>query len=147
MTLEQRIARLEALEAIRQLKHRYLNACDLKDVDSIRDCFAEGEILIDYGPVGQFTDRDGFVALYQQLACHERVKDLHHGSNPEIELLSETEATGRWGLFYFNLDAETGATLQLGAVYYDRYQCIEGQWKIIETRVERLQELTSPATQ
>ena len=29
MTLEQRIARLEALEAIRQLKHRYLNACDL----------------------------------------------------------------------------------------------------------------------
>lgn len=146
MTLEQRIARLEALEAIRQLKHRYLNACDLKDVDSIRDCFAEGEILIDYGPVGQFTDRESFVVLYQQLACHDRVKDLHHGSNPEIELLSETEATGRWGLFYFNLDAETGATLQLGAVYYDRYRRIEGQWKIVETRVERLQELTSPAT-
>ncbi|SIP98534.1 nuclear transport factor 2 family protein [Marinobacterium stanieri] len=146
MTLEQRIARLEALEAIRQLKHRYLNACDLKEVDSIRDCFAEGEVLIDYGPVGLFTDRDSFVALYQQLACHERVKDLHHGSNPEIELLSENEATGRWGLFYFNLDAETGATLQLGAVYYDRYRRIEGQWKIIETRVERLQELTSPAT-
>ena len=30
--LEQRIAQLEALEAIRQLKHRYLNACDLKEV-------------------------------------------------------------------------------------------------------------------
>ena len=42
MTLEQRIARLEALEAIRQLKHRYLNACDLKEVESIRDCFATG---------------------------------------------------------------------------------------------------------
>ena len=37
MTLEQRIARLEALEAIRLLKHRYLNACDLKDVEAIRN--------------------------------------------------------------------------------------------------------------
>ncbi|MCM2330955.1 MAG: nuclear transport factor 2 family protein, partial [Pseudomonas sagittaria] len=47
MNLEARIARLEALEAIQRLKHRYLNACDLKQVESIRDCFAEGEILID----------------------------------------------------------------------------------------------------
>ena len=51
MTLEQRIARLEALEAIRELKHRYLNACDLKDVAAIRDCFAQGPVLIDYGPL------------------------------------------------------------------------------------------------
>jgi hypothetical protein len=144
MTLEQRIARIEALEAIRQLKHRYLNACDLKEVEIIRDCFATGEILIDYGPIGCFSDRDRFVDLYQRLACHARVKDLHHGSNPEIELISEDTATGRWGLFYFNLDGETGATLQLGGVYYDRYRCIDGQWKIVATRFERLQELSSP---
>ena len=144
MTLEQRIARIEALEAIRQLKHRYLNACDLKEVETIRDCFAAGEIQIDYGPIGCFSDRDRFVDLYQRLACHERVKDLHQGSNPEIELISEDTATGRWGLFYFNLDGETGATLQLGGVYYDRYRCIDGQWKIVATRFERLQELSSP---
>ncbi len=145
MTLEQRIARIEALEAIRQLKHRYLNACDLKEVETIRDCFAEGEIRIDYGPIGCFSDRESFVELYQRLACQERVKDLHHGSNPEIELISGDQATGRWGLFYFNLDAETGATLQLGGVYYDRYQRIDGQWQIVATRFERLQELASSA--
>lgn len=141
LTLEQRLQRMEALESIRQLKHRYLNACDLKEVETIRNCFAEGEILIDYGPIGQFSDRDSFVALYQQLACNDRVKDMHHGCNPEIELVSETEATGRWGLYYFNLDAVTGATLQLGAVYFDRYRLIRGEWKIVETRVERLSEL------
>ena len=133
MSLEQRIARLEALDAIRQLKHRYLNACDLKEVEVIRDCFAEGEIDIDYGPVGSFKDRDSFVALYQSLACNARVIDLHHGANPEIELVAEDEAEARWALYYFNLDAETGATRQLGGVYQDRYRRIDGQWKIVET--------------
>ncbi|EOT7836666.1 nuclear transport factor 2 family protein [Pseudomonas aeruginosa] len=50
-------------EAIRQLKHRYLKACDLKEVATIRDCFAEGEVAIDYGPVGTFSERDSFVTL------------------------------------------------------------------------------------
>ena len=133
MNLEQRIARLEALEAIRELKHRYFNACDLKEVAVIRDCFAEGAIVIDYGPIGSFQDRDSFVALYQSLACNERVIDLHHGANPEIELVAEDEAKARWALYYFNLDAETGATRQLGGFYQDRYRCIDGAWKIVET--------------
>ncbi|WLD65529.1 nuclear transport factor 2 family protein [Pseudomonas sp. OVF7] len=133
MTLEQRIARLEALDAIRQLKHRYFNACDLKEVEVIRDCFAEGEILIDYGPLGIFRERDSFVALYKELACQDRVIDLHHGANPEIELLTEDEAQGRWALYYFNLDGESGATRQLGGTYKDRYRRIEGRWKLIET--------------
>jgi hypothetical protein len=108
MSLEQRIARLEALEDIRQLKHRYLNACDLKQVEVIADCFAEGEVLIDYGPLGIFRERDSFVGLYRELACHARVIDLHHGANPEIEVLSEDQAQGRWALWYFNVDARAG---------------------------------------
>ncbi|MDP9530172.1 nuclear transport factor 2 family protein [Pseudomonas protegens] len=132
MTLEQRIARLEALEAIRQLKHRYLNACDLKQVEVIRDCFAEGQILIDYGPLGRFADRDSFLALYQELACQPRVIDIHHGANPELELLDADQARGRWALYYFNLDGESGATRQLGGIYQDRYQRIAGQWKLVE---------------
>ena len=135
MNLEARIARLEALEAIQRLKHRYLNACDLKQVESIRDCFAEGEILIDYGPIGTFRDRDSFVAVYRELACQPRVIDLHHGANPEIYLLGEDgdEAVGRWALCYCNLDGETGATRQLGGFYQDRYRLIDGQWRIVES--------------
>lgn len=44
------IARLKALEAIGQLKQRYLNACDLMQVEVIRDGVAEGAIPIDGGP-------------------------------------------------------------------------------------------------
>ncbi len=134
MTLEQRIARLEALEAIRQLKHRYLNACDLKEVETIRDCFATGPIVVDFEAVGRFEDRDSFVALYQSLACHSNVRDSHHGANPEIELLGDDHARGRWALSYFNLDAETGATRRLGVMYDDEYRRIDGAWKIVATR-------------
>ncbi|MCY1395430.1 Bile acid 7-alpha dehydratase [compost metagenome] len=144
MNLEQRIARLEALEAIRQLKHRYLNACDLKDVAVIADCFAEGEVLIDYGPLGTFVDRARFVALYQELACHARVIDLHHGANPEIELLGEDDAQGRWALWYFNLDGETGATRQLGGFYQDRYRRVAGSWKIVATTFRAHSEVARP---
>jgi hypothetical protein len=133
MNLEARIARLEALEAIQRLKNRYLNACDLKQVEVIRDCFAEGEILLDYGPIGTFRDRDSFVAVYREMACQPRVIDLHHGANPEIDLLGEDEAVARWALCYFNVDSETGATRQLGGFYQDRYHRIDGCWRIVES--------------
>lgn len=132
--LEQRLQQLEALEQIRQLKHRYLNACDRKAVEEIRECFATGPILIDYGDLGVFHDRDSFMALYTRLACQPNVIDLHHGANPEIFLESATKARGRWALYYFNLDAQTGLTRQLGGQYEDRYRLTEGGWRIIETR-------------
>lgn len=134
LNLEQRVAQLEALEAIRQLKHRYLNACDLKEVETIRDCFASGPVLIDYEAVGRFEDRDSFVDLYASLACQPQVRDSHHGANPEIELIDDEHARGRWALGYFNLDAETGVTRRLGLVYDDEYRRIGGVWKIVQTR-------------
>ncbi len=132
MTLEERIERLEALEDIRQLKHRYLNACDLKEVEAIRNCFAEGDIVIDYGPVGLFKDRDSFVGLFQEMACHDYVIDLHHGANPEIEVDGD-QAAARWALYYFNINGDTGATRQLGGFYQDEYRRIDGLWKIVKT--------------
>lgn len=123
---------------------RSLNACDLKQVEVIADCFADGEVLIDYGPLGVFRDRERFVALYRELACHERVIDLHHGVNPEIELLNEDEARGRWALWYFNLDGESGATRQLGGFYQDRYRRVAGDWKIVASCFQAHSEVARP---
>ncbi|NWC59628.1 nuclear transport factor 2 family protein [Pseudomonas veronii] len=133
MNLESRLARLEALEAIRLLKHRYLNACDMKEIEVIRQCFAEGEVLIDYGALGIFHDRERFVELYQELACKRSVVDLHHGSNSEIELISDTEAKGRWALCYFNIDSSSGVTRQLGGFYQDRYRLTDAGWQMVAT--------------
>ncbi|MFD1699735.1 nuclear transport factor 2 family protein [Halopseudomonas phragmitis] len=129
----QRLIRLEDLEAIRTLKHRYLNACDQKDIDAIRDCFAAGEIWIDFGPVGTFSNRDDFIEVYRHMACRPQVVDLHHGANPEITLDGDEWAQARWALYYFNLDADTGLTRQLGGVYLDRYRKTSEGWRIVES--------------
>ncbi len=47
VTLEQRLQRMEALESIRLLKHRYLNACDLKEEKTIRNwCKGRNRFLV-----------------------------------------------------------------------------------------------------
>ena len=51
MNLEQRLARLEAIEAIRQLKARYFQACDRKDPGAVRECFLPGAIDLRYGRI------------------------------------------------------------------------------------------------
>ena len=57
MNIEERLARLEALEAIRRLKARFLNACDRQDPEAVRDCFAEGEVIIDMSYYGRCENR------------------------------------------------------------------------------------------
>lgn len=131
--LLQRLQRLEDLEAIRRLKHRYLNACDRKDIEAIRSCFAAGDIHIDFGPIGLFRTREAFLAVYQTLACHAAVIDLHHGANEEIDLVGTDEATATWALYYFNLDANSGLTRQLGGTYEDRYRRTDMGWQIVSS--------------
>lgn len=133
MALEQRIERLEALEAIRALKHRYLAACDAKDPAAMRACFIDGPMHIDYRPVGVFDHADAVVAIFQELGCHPHILEMHHGCNPQLELISADHARGSWGLHYQQINTQTGVLTQLAAVYTDEYQRTADGWKISAT--------------
>ena len=115
MNLEERLARLEAIEAIRQLKSHYLAACDAKDPAAMRACFCDGPVHIDYGVLGQFSDADTVVRLYTEQACHPHILEMHHGSNPQIELVAPTQARGSWSLHYQQINTETNMRTQWGA--------------------------------
>lgn len=128
-----RLQRMEDIEAIRQLKARYFHACDRKQVDVLRDCFAEGEIFIDYGAIGQFTQREAFLAVYQQMACHPHIIDMHHGQNAQIEWQSPAEARALWDLYFHQINQQTGMLTQLGGFYRDRFIKENGRWVIVET--------------
>jgi len=132
----QRVARLEAIEAIKLLKARYLTACDRKQGDVLRDCFADGPVVIDYGPVGSFNHRDQLVAIFEKIACNDHVFDIHLGANPQIQILDASHAQGSWGLYFFQIDAATNKMMQLAGYYDDRYQLIDGEWKIVECRFQ-----------
>lgn len=131
--LRRRLEHLEAREAIRELKTQYLWACDTKQVEVIRDCFIEGELVIDYGPVGRFSSREAFIAVFEKFACNERVHDIHIGANPRIELLGDERARGRWSLQMFQINRVTDKVLHVGGYYEDEYRRIDGAWRMSST--------------
>lgn len=133
---EQRLARLEAIEEIKQLKARYFHACDTKQVDRIRECFAPGKIALRYGRIGEFTDREQLVDVFSELACHDHIVEMHHGQNPQIEVRDAVHATGQWGLYYYLIDTRQQTVTQLAGFYQDTYICREGQWLMSQSDYE-----------
>lgn len=131
--LQQRIQRLEDIEAIKQLKARYLHACDRKLVDQIRECFAEGEVVIDYGPVGRFTNREQLIEVFTAMAVNSSVIDAHHAQNAQIHWRSENSASGIWDLYFYQINPDSNAIMQICGFYRDDYEKQSGQWKIVES--------------
>ena len=134
--LAKRVERLEAIEAIRQLKARYFNACDSQDPERASQCFAAGDVLIDMGHIGVFRNREEFAAVYRAAGCHDYILDLHQGANPEIEIIDGSHARGDWSLNYRNINTRERTVTFLSVMYHDGYAKIQGEWKIVTCRVE-----------
>jgi hypothetical protein len=134
--LRRRVQRLEDLEAIRRLKARYLNACDAQDPEAAKQCFAEGEVLIDMGHVGVFRDREDFARLYRAAGCQPFILDMHHGANAEIEFSDDTHAQALWALEYRNINTQDKTVTFVSLVYHDAYARVGGEWKITASRSE-----------
>ena len=134
--LERRLAELDDLRAIEQLKYRYFRACDAKDVEGFRDCFAEGEIVIEYGRIGAFDDRDALTAAFEEMACHPHIVEMHHAHHPQVALVEADLARGEWGLHYRMLNTRDRDAVQLGGRYLDEYRRVDGRWRIRASRFE-----------
>ena len=61
---------------------------------------------------------------------------MHHGQNPQIEVLDEANATGHWGLYYYLIDTRQQTVTQLAGFYQDAYVCIDAQWHIRQSSYE-----------
>ena len=132
-SLEERIQRLEDIEAIKQLKAKYLHNCDVKDIEGIRDCFSTNEVIIDYGVIGSFSNRESFLEVFQAMACNEHTIDMHHGQNPQITWIDAEKASACWDLYFYQINTETKNLTQLSGSYADEYEKQNGQWVITKT--------------
>ncbi len=132
--LSARLQALEDIEAIRQLKARYLFSCDRKDAAIMRSCFVDGKLEIDYGVVGRFDTADALVKLFVEVGCHDYMVEMHHGVNPQIDRVSADLARGTWGLHYFLINTRDRTLTQLGGYYEDEYARTASGWKISKTR-------------
>ncbi len=133
-TIEQRLQRLEDIEAIKQLKHRYFHCCDRKQPDAVRCCFVDGPARIEFGRVGDYDDADALVHAFSELACQDHIVEMHHAQNPQIEITGKDTATGLWGLYYYMIDTRQHTATQLGGFYEDAYRRCERGWRIAASR-------------
>jgi hypothetical protein len=137
VTLELRLQRLEDDRAIRDLKARYLRACDGKDPEGVRDTLLPIGAVIAYEGFPAFDNRDDFVEIYRQMGCAPGIFDIHHGANGEIAFENAERATGKWALYFHNINLAARTLTQMGVEYDDRYVKQDGRWWIAETRTRR----------
>ncbi|MCY1252116.1 SnoaL-like domain protein [compost metagenome] len=128
-----RVARLEAAEAIRALKLRYLRACDDKDPDAMRACFMRDNAHIHYDRIGSFAGREALVQCFAELACRPTLREMHFAGQGDIRVLDDNTAHGSWDLAYLALDDASGSRTFLTGRYADEYLRIDGAWLIRST--------------
>ncbi|MFI1464332.1 nuclear transport factor 2 family protein [Nocardia carnea] len=130
-------------EAIRALEARYFRLMDTKDWTGFRELFCDDVVIDVSGSGGEvITGADEFLAFLTP-----RIGDavtIHHGHTPEIELLSDTEATGIWAM-EDRLTFPDGTRLHGFGHYHETYAKTGGRWRIRSQRLTRLHMDFTPA--
>lgn len=143
---------LVEVEAIKKLKARYQRAVDTKDWELMRSVLTADARTIYSGGKHSYDGRDAIVEFLSNPngLGNPQVQSMHHAHTPEIELTSETTATGTWYLEDFVLSAipsdwaPHGSVLHGTGIYSDKYTKIDGEWLIQETGYERIFEDFQP---
>ena len=128
--LASRVQALEDIEAIKRLKAHWWFACDTRDLSGMRACYDADDFLIDFGFIGEFTDMDAFIEVFESLACHPTHVDMHHGTAPEIEMTGPDSAKGRWRMRFQLLETENRHGQLMSGYYEDVYARVNGEWKM-----------------
>ena len=134
---------LADIEAIKQVKYRYLRALDTKHWDDFTNTLAE-DIKADYGPsIGNelhFTNRADLVE-YMRTSLPANVITEHRVTHPDIVVDGDT-ATGSWYLQDRVIVAEFNFMLIGAAFYRDTYRRTDDGWKISGTGYDRTYDAT-----
>lgn len=134
-TVEERLTRLEDVEAIRRLKSRYCDACDDgHDAGAIVDLFAHDGVWesTDHGPHrGHDAIRAAFEGFGRAISFSQ-----HNTTNLDIEVNGRA-ASGTWH-FIGVLDFHEAAAVLGLTRYEEEYVKIDDEWKIQHLRAVRL---------
>ena len=136
--IEARVGRLEDIEAIKKLKAKYWRCVDRKLWDEMNQVFTE-EATADYGPKSKLKGRQAIVQFLKSSLGADTVITSHVGQRPEIELTSESTATGMWWLNDY-IVMQPNTRRRGYAFYEDEYVKEDGQWKMKTTKLVTLLE-------
>jgi bile-acid 7alpha-dehydratase len=138
------VKRLEEIEAIKQLKYRYMRCIDQKLWKEMETCFTPDATCSYSGGKYSFHGRDAIMKFLIESMDRPTFLSSHRVHQPEIELTSATTATGIWALEDWVIDEQHGISLHGAAFYRDQYVKPGGAWKIQHTGYERTFEEVAP---
>jgi hypothetical protein len=145
------LAKLMAIEEIKQLKARYFRLMDTRDFDAMTEVFCrEAEFdateALGFMPVGGTWqgERGAYLRGREEImsfirASFENSTSVHHGHCHEVTIDSETEAHGVIAMedYIRGLDRTT-KRLHAAGHYHERYRFEDGAWRIAHARLTRL---------
>lgn len=140
MTLDELIE----IEAIKQVKYRYLRAVDTRDWDLLQTTLTEDATSAYSSGKLSYEGREAITEFLRSSMPAEDMLTSHKVHHPEITFTSPTTADVRWALEDVVIIQSAKLTIRGAAYYEDKMVKQEGEWRIRHTGYRRLYEEMGP---
>jgi len=139
--LRSALQQLLDIEAIKRTKHAYFRCIDTGNFEELATLFhPDVKVHFKGGSYEwKLEGRDEYVASVRK-SFHSRSVGHHNAHHPEIDVLGPTEATGIWYLADHMWIMSHRSFTTGTALYWDRYEKVDGHWLIATTSYERIYE-------
>ncbi|MDB5397789.1 MAG: hypothetical protein JWM91_5295 [Rhodospirillales bacterium] len=134
--------RLEDIELIKQLKHRYMRCLDSADAEGLKATM-HPDLTIQYIGGSYRIEAAGRDKVMQMLSgmWNKKYAGSHIVHHPEIDVAEDgLTADGIWYLSDYALNFNINKLTQGAAIYRDRYVKLDGKWAIRHSGYTRLWE-------
>lgn len=141
--LTRQVQRLCDIEEIKRLRYAYFRCLDTANIEELRGLLCDDYACRCVGGSYVYEARspEEFLGMTAN-SFHSEIVTQHNAHGPEIDVTSETRATGIW---YFHDQVYNFRTRELligTGLYRDRYRKVAGRWKIEYGEYERVYEMT-----
>ncbi|MBI2705176.1 MAG: nuclear transport factor 2 family protein [Actinobacteria bacterium] len=138
---------LVQIEAIKQVKYRYLRCLDQKLWDELAGVLAPHCVAAYSGGKYSYEGREAIIDFLRRSMGAPTFHSSHRCHHPEISLTSGaggTTATGVWALDDVVVMTDFDLTVRGAAFYEDEYDKTSGRWMISRTGYKRTYEEIQP---